>query len=272
MKKRISVLLVDDNIEFCNLLNEYISEYEDIHIIGIARDGIEAIEMIDVFKPDVVLLDIVMPNLDGIGVLEKFAKKHNKTKPMFIIISAIGQDAFIKKAILLGAEYYIVKPFDVGILVSRIRQMFTEKYIPPISSGGIRKLESESIAKKEPEPENTLEIAVTSMMLNAGIPPHIIGYRYVREAVIQMLSDDYKAFNSITKVIYPAVAEKFNTTAQKVERSIRNAIDSAWDRMKQNRQDTINSSEIYWHKKTKPTNFEFIATLADMVRVNLGIK
>jgi two-component system response regulator (stage 0 sporulation protein A) len=272
MKKKISVLLVDDNIEFGDLLNEHISKYEDIHIIGIARDGIEAMEMIDIFKPDVVLLDIIMPNLDGIGVLEKFTRRRNETRPMFIILSAIGQDVFIKKAISLGAEYYIVKPFDVGILVSRIRQMFTEKYIPPISSGGSGETEPESITREEPGPDNTLEIAITSMILDAGIPPHITGYRYIREAIIQVLSGDFRIFNSITKVIYPAVAKKFNTTPRKVERSIRNAIDSAWDRMKQNRQDMTNNSDIYWCKKTKPTNSEFIATLADRVRVNLGLK
>lgn len=272
MKKKISVLLVDDNIEFSDLLNEYISKYKDIHIIGIARDGIEAMEMIDILKPDVVLLDIIMPNLDGIGVLEKFSRKRSEPRPMFIILSAIGQDVFIKKAISLGAEYYIVKPFDVDILVSRIRQIFTEKYIPPFSSGESGKTEVEPLYSEESGQEHTLEIAVTNMILDAGIHPNIIGYRYIREATIQVLASDLRVFDSVTKAIYPAVADKFNTTPRKVERSIRNAIDSAWDRMSCNGHKMTYNSDTYWCKKNKPTNSEFIATVADRVRVKLGLK
>ncbi|HEX3029447.1 MAG TPA: response regulator, partial [Clostridia bacterium] len=122
----ITLLIADDNVEFGDLLNEQISKEDDIKVLGVARDGLKAVEMIKQLSPDIVILDIIMPNLDGIGVLERMQSLQLMHKPLFIMLSAIGQDIFVQRAIILGAEYYIVKPFDIDILISRIRQIHND--------------------------------------------------------------------------------------------------------------------------------------------------
>lgn len=270
MTDAISVLIADDNIEYGNLLNEYISQYEDIVVKGVAKDGLETIEKISELHPDIVILDIIMPNLDGIGVLEKTAKMQLVHKPLFVVLSAIGQDVFVHKAITLGAEYYIVKPFDVEILVSRIRQVYREKYIFPFNRNNEKLKPSLRRDIQESQGSNKLEVMVTGLIHNAGIPPHISGYQYLREAI--MLSvDSTSVFNSITKVIYPKIASKYGTTPRKVERAIRCAIDNAWDKGGLSRNDR--KSEIFVNfGKEKPTNSQFISTLADKARIGMGLK
>lgn len=270
MMEAISVLIADDNIEYGNLLNEYISQYEDINVKGVARDGLEAIEKITELQPDIVILDIIMPNLDGIGVLEKAAEMKLEHKPLFVVLSAIGQDVFVHKAITLGAEYYIVKPFDVEILISRIRQVYKEKYIFPFDRNNEKLKPSARKSIEEGRSSNKLEVMVTSLIHNAGIPPHISGYQYLREAI--MLSVDSTAvFNSITKVIYPNIASKYATTPRKVERAIRCAIEGAWGKGGLSRNDR--RSEIFVNfGKEKPTNSQFISTLSDKARIGMGLK
>ncbi|MDP4182063.1 MAG: sporulation transcription factor Spo0A [Bacillota bacterium] len=269
MKNEISVLITDDNIEFGDILNEYLSQSEDMKVVGIARDGLQALEKIKELKPDVVILDVIMPNLDGIGVLEKISAMDNIRKPIFVMLSAIGQDIFIQQAMSLGAEYYIVKPFNVEVLISRIRQLYKENCVSSFH-------ESRSIIKKAPstvlkqqENSHDVEVQVTYMMRDIGIPPHMSGYQYIREAIVQTINNS-KVFGSITKVLYPAVAQKFNTTPQKVERAIRNAIESAWSRGNPDSIDTLFGYTINY-SKGKPTNSEFIAMIADKVRINMNL-
>lgn len=267
MSEEISVLLADDNIEFGNLLNKYLSQEEDIRVVGVARDGVEACDMIIELMPDIVVLDIIMPNLDGIGVLEKLSSMELKRRPLFIVLTAIGQDIFIQKAITLGAEYYIVKPFDINVLVSRIRQIFNDEKVSSFSQSKI--LPKASVEKvKQPNQSFNLEVEVTNMMHEIGIPPHMSGYQYIREAIMMTVNNS-KVFSSITRVLYPAVAEKYSSSSQKVERAIRNAIESAWER---GNPDSINTLFGYTvnYSKGKPTNSEFIAMIADKVRINMG--
>lgn len=265
----ISVLLADDNIEFGNLLNKYLSQEEDIRIVGVARDGIEAFDMIIELKPDIVVLDIIMPNLDGIGVLERLSTMKLERRPLFIILTAIGQDIFIQKAIALGAEYYIVKPFDINVLVSRIRQIYSDEKVSSFTQSKIiPKASVENV--KESNRNMDLEVEVTNMMHEIGIPPHMSGYQFIREAIMMTVNNS-KVFSSITRVLYPAVAEKFNSTPQKVERAIRNAIESAWERGNPDSIDTLFGYTVNY-SKGKPTNSEFIAMIADKVRMNMGLK
>lgn len=267
MKERISILIADDNIEFGDLLNDYINQEVDLQVVGIARDGLNALEMIKLLEPDVVILDIIMPNLDGIGVLEKIPQIQINKKPLFLMLSAVGQDVFIQKAIALGAEYYIVKPFDVEVLISRIRQLYKEKntnsYSQKVSFPKVDQTNTVRI-----EQLRSLEVEVTNLMHEVGIPPHMSGYQYIREAIIQSVNNS-KVFNSITKVLYPKVAERFGTTPQKVERAIRNAIESAWVRGNPDSIDSLFGYTINYNKG-KPTNSEFIAMMADKVRVSVG--
>jgi two-component system, response regulator, stage 0 sporulation protein A len=266
MIQEISVLLADDNIEFGNLLNKYLSQQEDIRIVGVARDGIEAYDMIIELMPDVVVLDIIMPNLDGIGVLEKLSSVELKRRPLFIVLTAIGQDIFIQKAITLGAEYYIVKPFDINVLVSRIRQIYNDEKVSSFSHNKVlTKVSAENV--KQPNQSFDLEVEVTNMMHEIGIPPHMSGYQYIREAIMMTVNNS-KVFSSITRVLYPAVAEKYSSSSQKVERAIRNAIESAWERGHPDSIDTLFGYTVN-NSKGKPTNSEFIAMIADKVRINM---
>ncbi|NLD46813.1 MAG: sporulation transcription factor Spo0A [Clostridiaceae bacterium] len=269
MKDEITVLIADDNTEFSDLLKDYMGQYEDISVVGIATDGLQALEMIVSKEPEVVVLDIIMPNLDGIGVLEKLSMMQLERRPLFIMLSAIGQDVFIQKAVSLGAEYYIIKPFDIEVLVTRIRQLYKEKYLTSFSFRQVNK-SNEIIQNENLDRSYDIEVEVTALMHEVGIPPHMAGYQYLREAIIQTVKNN-KIFSSITKSLYPAVAEKFNTTPQKVERAIRNAIEGAWAR---GNPDTIDSLFGYTinYNKGKPTNSECIAMMADKIRISMGIK
>ncbi|HHW48546.1 MAG TPA: sporulation transcription factor Spo0A [Clostridiaceae bacterium] len=265
MSERINVLVVDDNIQFGDLLYNYLNQYEDIKVLGVARDGLQAVEMIKQLKPDMVILDIIMPGLDGIGVLEKMNTIQLEKKPMFIVLTAIGQDVFIHKAILLGADYYIVKPFNVDILVSRIRQAYKDKHASSFSNRNTASPATQ-IEGSKTDPANEIEIYITNLMHEIGIPPNLSGYQYIREAVLQTLKGNEKEFFSVTKYLYPVVAEKFNTSPQKVERAIRKAIEVAWTKGNMN---LVRQLPGYQNKcfRGRPTNSEFIAALSDKVRM-----
>lgn len=268
MKGEITVLIADDNIEFADLLKDYMDQYEDIEVAGVARDGLQVLEMIVSLKPDVVVLDIIMPNLDGLGVLEKLSTMQMDRKPMYIMLSAIGQDVFVQRAVALGAEYYIIKPFDVEVLVTRIRQLYKEKYMTAFTTKPVAR--NSELINANIDRTYDIEVEVTNLMHEVGIPPHMAGYQYLREAIIQTVKNS-KVFSSITKTLYPAVAKKYNTTPQKVERAIRNAIESAWAR---GNLDTIDSLFGYTinYSKGKPTNSECIAMMADKIRITMGIR
>ena len=271
MVEKISILIVDDNIEFGNLLHEYLRQHEDVHVPGVARDGLEAIDMIKSLNPDVVILDIVMPSLDGIGVLERVSKLQLVKRPVFVVLSAVGQDMFTQKAMALGAEYYMVKPCDIEVLLTRVREIYNEKcYL----QNRFSKLELSSSRLLKPykpvQPSHNLELEVTNLMHAVGIPPHMIGYQYLREAIMQS-SNSTRAFTSVTKVLYPEVAKRFESTPQKVERAIRNAIESAWIRGRNGHNPAIFGGLINF-SKDKPTNSEFIAMMSDRLKVELKVK
>jgi len=269
----ISILIVDDNVDLGNLLCEQIGMNQDMNVLGIAKDGLQALDMISKLKPDVVVLDIIMPNLDGIGVLEKISQLNIENKPVFIMLSAVGQDAFVHKAIALGAEYYVVKPFNIDLLVSRIRQLYKDRsFNASISTSTKLSASSEETVRQVNTLPDTqsLEVKVTNLLHYTGIPPHMAGYQYLREAIIQTV-ENVKAFNSLTKVLYPSVAQKFSTTPQKVERAIRNSIETAWSRGNPDAMDALFGYTINFNKG-KPTNSEFIAMIADKIRINSSKK
>lgn len=259
MYKLINVLLVDDNAEFIEFLHNILINEKDIKIQGIAYDGYEALQMIDKFTPDVVVLDMIMPNLDGVGVLEKLNEKKGVKKTSVIVLSAVGNDSLIQKTISLGAEYYMVKPINVDSLIARIRQIYHENY----SSLYATKNDFSNMKLMEnSEYENDVEFQISKFLKSVGIPAHMTGYQYLREALLQVLSSKSKMFKSVTKTLYPEIADKFSTSSQKVERSIRNSIESAWAR---GNQDFI--EKIFGHSsKGRPTNSEFIATAAEKIR------
>ena len=269
MGEKISVLIADDNQEFSYTLSTYINSQDDMEIVGMAKDGKEAVEMVVNLEPDVVLLDVIMPHLDGIGVLEKINSIKCNKKPICIMLSAVGQDKITQKAIVLGAEYYVVKPFDIELLIKRIREI---KFFKPddVRKNFITKDEKQpyiDIQNKGGNKEENLEALVTNIIHEVGVPAHIKGYQYLREAIM-MVVNDIDVINQITKSLYPKIAYKFDTTPSRVERAIRHAIEVAWGRGEQKTVEKIFGYTIS-AAKGKPTNSEFIAMIADKLRLEL---
>ncbi|ACL76242.1 sporulation transcription factor Spo0A [Ruminiclostridium cellulolyticum] len=277
--KKIEVLIADDNREFGDILCEYLSNQEDIEVVGLARDGFEAVDLILQNTPDIAILDIIMPHLDGLGVLEKIASSNLEKKPLFIVLSAVGQDKITQRALSLGAEYYIVKPFDMDVLVSRIRQLKDNTYLSSASTStsmnsSISQHKSDTfITEKKPAHINntsrSLEVEVTNVMHEIGVPAHIKGYQYLRDAIM-MVVKDLDVINSITKLLYPSIAKEYNTTPSRVERAIRHAIEVAWSRGQVEAIDALFGYTVNIGKG-KPTNSEFIAMIADKLRLELKV-
>ena len=261
--EKISILVADDNKDFCNILSEYFETQEDIEIVGIAKDGNEAVELAIKLLPDVLVLDIIMPHLDGLGVLEKLNTLELKKFPKIIVLSAVGQDKITQRATNLGADYYVVKPFDFEVFVRRIRQLVGTA--PAI----IERKRSSSRNVNLISNNDSIEAKITNIIHEIGVPAHIKGYLYLREA-IGMVIDNVELLSAVTKELYPNIAKNFNTTPSRVERAIRHAIEVAWSRGKV---DTINNLFGYTvhTDKGKPTNSEFIAMVADKLRIEQKI-
>ena len=268
MKEKITVLIADDNIEFATTLKKYFDSKDNMEVIAVAKDGEEAFEKIVECQPDVALLDVIMPHLDGIGVLEKLNSTNLEKYPFCVMISAVGQDKITKQAINLGAQYYVVKPFDIEVLIKRIESL--KNYQTPDRKPNFvvkeTKAEYIQIPKSEKSEEN-LEALVTNIIHEVGVPAHIKGYQYLREAIM-MVVEDIEVINQITKSLYPKIAYKYGTTPSRVERAIRHAIEVAWGRGQQETVEKIFGYTIS-ASKGKPTNSEFIAMIADKLRLEL---
>lgn len=268
MKDKITVLIADDNSEFANNLAGYVEQEDEMEVIGMARDGREAFEMISNVQPDIVLLDVIMPHLDGIGVLEKINEANLENPPFCVMISAVGQDKITKQAINLGAQYYVVKPFDIEVLIKRIEELKNYRVPERRNNFIVREEKSNYIEIQGKEKiEDNLEALVTNIIHEIGVPAHIKGYQYLREAIM-MVVDNIDMINQITKQLYPEIAQKYKTTPSRVERAIRHAIEVAWGRGKIEAMEkifgyTVNAS------KGKPTNSEFIAMIADKLRLEI---
>ncbi len=264
VNEKIKIVLADDNKDFCQVLKEYLSNEDDIEILGIAKDGIEALDLVKRTQPDLLVLDVIRPHLDGLGVIEKLNAMDIPKMPKIIVLSAVGQDKITQSAINLGADYYIVKPFDFVIFINRIRELVSNKttHIEPKSrvNTDIQMTRSDFVKNS-----GNIETEITNIIHEIGVPAHIKGYLYLREA-IKMVIDNVELLGAVTKELYPSIAKKFNTTPSRVERAIRHAIEVAWSRGKV---DTINQLFGYTvhNTKGKPTNSEFIAMIADKLRL-----
>jgi two-component system response regulator (stage 0 sporulation protein A) len=257
--QKIKVCLTDDNQEMITLISEYLRTQQDMEVIGTARNGKECLEMLGKVEPDVLLLDIIMPHLDGLGVLQQIREKNPPHRPKIIMLTAFGQEDVTKKAVELGASYFILKPFDMENLANQIRHVAGRKEMENVVASG-------SIPHRQAGKSNhDLNASITEIIHEIGVPAHIKGYMYLREA-ISMVYHDIELLGSITKVLYPDIAKKYKTTPSRVERAIRHAIEVAWSR---GNVESISSLFGYTisMSKAKPTNSEFIAMVADKLRI-----
>lgn len=262
---KIRIGIADDNSELLKLMEVYFQNHERIEIVATASNGKVCIQMLEEHEMDVLLLDVIMPHLDGLAVLEKISNNEAFSKLQVIMLTAFGQEDVMKQAVDFGASYFILKPFEFSQLEQKIISTVTRQQ-------ELTKLTQQRIiVDGETNEENKLDSIITNVIKEIGIPVHIKGYGYLREA-IQMVYKDVELLSSVTKILYPEIAVKFNTTPSRVERAIRHAIEVGWNR---GDSDAIAKLVGYTTQsvKSKPTNSEFIAMVADKIRVeNLIMK
>lgn len=255
----INVAIADDNERILDLLGEIISNDKELTLVGKANNGEDMYELIRQKQPDVVLLDLIMPKMDGLSVMDLVNEdKEIKKHPDFIVVTAVGQERITEDAFKKGANYYIMKPFNNDMVLNRI------KHANHIIRHEMKQMTPQETTLSR-QPEVNLETRVTDMIHEIGIPAHIKGYHYLRDAII-MAVEDMDVLNAITKVLYPTVAKMHQTTASRVERAIRHVIEVAWSRGKLDTLDDLFGYTVS-NGKGKPTNSEFIALIADTIRL-----
>jgi len=247
--EKIKLLMVDDNINLVDMVKEYFKNNELIEVKYSAIDGQKGIDLIDKEQNnfDVLILDLIMPNKDGIYVLSEMKKRGINKKT--IVSTSYNASEVIREVSEYGVNYFILKPFDIVDLEKRILELTKTKK------------ESKNIDFYH----NNLQISITKILHELGIPSHIKGYQYIRDG-IGIIFERPETIGGITKELYPELASKYNTTVSRVERAIRHAIEVSW-----NRGDWDLMEEIFGHSvdidKAKPTNSEFIVTIADKLRL-----
>ncbi len=250
--KKIRVMLADDNPSILRLLTDFFERKQDIELAAAVSDGAEIVDAVRKHRPDVLVMDIIMPRKDGFMALEELKKPENAPGTKIIVLTGLSRDDFIMRALRLGAGYYMVKPFDMNVLYSRICEMAAEE----------TNVVPETVQEEAAE---SVDEQITNLFLTIGIPAHIKGYQYLREAV-RMVIDNREVINRITKELYPGIAKKYDTSASKVERAMRHAIEVAWTR---GRLDTVNQMYGYkvFRKDDKPTNGELVSCVSELIRM-----
>ena len=246
MEKRKTVVLADANEEYRMLLAEAIEKTGEFHVVGMAADGVDALRHVEKEKPDFLLVDLILPQIDGLSLLSKL-KKREEGGPLVIALSSFCSQQTVSAAGTLGAAAFILKPCTDEAILENMRLLQGDSEEELHAPG--------------------LENLVTSIIHEVGVPAHIKGYQYVREAIMISV-EDMDVINSVTKVLYPEVAKRFGTTPSRVERAIRHAIEVAWDR---GDLETLQKFFGYTvsNAKGKPTNSEFIAMISDRIRLQL---
>lgn len=254
MHKTIKVMVADCNVEFRTQLIDAIKAEPRLEFVGTAADGNEAVRLAAQTEPDIIIMDIVMPPLDGLYAVRAIQELQLRHTPSFYVLSKFMSEETLGYAMNLGISYFLIKPFEISALISRI--------LYQASPAAEAKTPARSAS-----PELDMEIRVTNVIHEIGVPAHIKGYQYLRDAII-MTINDMEVINAITKVLYPTIAKRFGTTSSRVERAIRHAIEVAWDR------GDIEVLQSYFgytvsNIKGKPTNSEFISMIADRLRLQI---
>ena len=249
MNKSIKVMLAENNTDFSRKCTRVLSSY-GYEVTTVDKDGSQVLAKLKVSMPDILIMDAFMLHSDALGVMKQLEGMHPNSKPMVVVMSGVDNPRFEKEVLSSGADYYFLKPFDIEIMAQRLMQMREWSGNDAQSRSG-----------------SNIEIMISDIMHQIGVPAHIKGYQYLRYAIILSIENP-EMISSVTKVLYPAIAKKFATTASRVERAIRHAIEVAWDR---GDVDVLASYFGYTIQSSrgKPTNSEFIAMIADKLRLNL---
>lgn len=246
MKDSVSIVMADESQQTRDEFAKNLPS-DRFNLVGLASNGKELLDMIRDFKPEVVVMDLVLPELDGFAVMEKLKQEGIDTK--ILVHTSLSLNGFVNKAMKMGAKYYAMKPFDINLLIERISDILNAE--EDCSQTGINM--------------NKVEEKITNIFITVGIPAHIKGYQFLREAIKLAIANP-EIINSITKKLYPTIAEKFSTSASKVERAIRHAIEVAWNRGKIENINNVFGLKVY-SSNEKPTNGEFIALVADKMLI-----
>ena len=318
---KVRVLIADDNKDFAQALASSL-ERSGFEITGMATDGFEAIEHIVEFSPDVLILDMVMPRLDGLGVLRQIDRAKLSKRPVVFIISCVSNENIVQNALSVGADFYMIKPVDFEDVAERIGNAVGQekrrhspldifpkmenltynkmRFLPvdntldeireknspvftndsftdnieltdyeaiPLKSQNIEHYIPSSFNIKISGEDTNIEVRVTTLLHSIGVPAHIKGYHYLREAIVCVVRD-MNIIDKVTKSLYPQIAHMYNTSSSRVERAIRHAIEVAWDRGDVEMMDNIFGYTVNT-KRGKPTNSEFIAMIADKLRMRI---
>lgn len=262
----MKVMVADDNERIRNGLADIIKREKALELVGVCENGADALQEVQRMQPDLILLDLIMPKMDGFTVLEKINMNHSlKKKPSVIVMTSAGQENVIEDAFRLGASYYIMKPFDEEVVIRQLLRMDDEMKSDLAQKQTRVVISKQDTMETEYRMEDHLEEDVTDIIHEIGVPAHIKGYQYLRDAIM-MSVDDGEMLNSITKLLYPTIAQKHKTTPSRVERAIRHAIEVAWSRGKVDTIDELFGYTIN-NGKGKPTNSEFVALIADKIRL-----
>ncbi|WP_297233665.1 sporulation transcription factor Spo0A [uncultured Flavonifractor sp.] len=249
LERRIKVLVADAGEEFRRILVEQLESEAGIEVVGTTGDGEETLRLAESAVPDVLVMDLVLAQMDGVEVLQRLAKLEER--PRVLVLSGFVRGSVAELAVATGADYYMLKPCRLTAVAERVRQLAALRDTEEAENGEERAVKLENV--------------VTSIIHEIGVPAHIKGYQYLREAIIIAVGD-MDVINAVTKILYPEVAKRFGTTASRVERAIRHAIEVAWDR------GDLETLQKYFgytvsNAKGKPTNSEFIAMIADRLQL-----
>lgn len=268
MRKPITVLVVDDNREYCTMLCQLFSMHENVDILPPVHNGVQALRTLEQTQVDVMVLDLVMPEMDGFSVLEQIREK--KIDVTVVINSAVHIDTLTSRAMDLGAAYYFIKPTELELIVHRVLQMMSSIGEDGPSTAYAKSSDAWREAKEAPRKERDKEALATQLIREVGVPPHLRGYLYIRQAILLVVEDN-EMLRGITTRLYPKIAEVNKTIPTRVERAIRHAIEVAWTRGDIDAHHKLFGYTIQ-ERKGKPTNGEFIAMLSDKVSMMLRQK
>lgn len=261
----LNVAIADHNDQIRAALASQMQSDNELHLVGTAKDGFEAYNLIKQKEPDVMVIDLVMPRFDGLSVLDRAKSDASITKvPKFLVLTSINNERIINDAFNLGASYFMLKPCDSQMVIKRIKQIGSKA--APVQSPALSSPTPAAAAPVIADSGESLELRVSQALHKMGVPANIKGYRYLITA-IELCINDMDMLSSVTKQLYPTIAKRYDTTPSRVERAIRHSIEVAWNRGQIDVLDAVFGYTINT-RKGKPTNSEFIAMLSDKLRMS----